>query len=236
MDATELGFFEVAIDVVRGAVDHRQYRAAGGDELMVTRGAVVEVAVHGAAHHRAVEVELGSIDRHLRLVDRRAGAGLAGLALFQLLGRHQVAQLPVAPRLAGSLGQGFIALGEASLGLAQGQAEAVLVDGEQHVAALDHLVVTHLDLLDQPGHIRGDLDHVGADVAVAGPGGKHVVHHHLPHEHGGEGHYQQGQDHTAQGQQRFFHGSIRFRQKWSTAPSSTAYRATLNNARCQTRR
>ena len=203
---------------------------------MVTRRAVVEVAVYRAAHHRAVKVELGSIDSHLRLADSRTGTGLAGLAFFQLLGGHQVAQLAVALRFAGSLGQGLLALAKGCLGLTQGQGEAVLVDGEQHVATFDGLVVAHLDLLDQSRHIGGDLDHVSADMAVTGPGGKHVVDHHLPHEHGGEGHYQQGQDHTAQGQQRFFHGSIRFRQKWSTAPSSTAYRATLNNARCQTRR
>ncbi|MNJ78700.1 hypothetical protein D3C77_765170 [compost metagenome] len=51
VDTTELGFFEVAVDVVRGAVDHRQHRAAGGDEFVVTRRAVVEVAIDRAAHH-----------------------------------------------------------------------------------------------------------------------------------------------------------------------------------------
>jgi hypothetical protein len=105
--------------------------------------------------------------------------------------------------LALGLGQGFLAVGHGGLGLAQGQLETVLVDAEQHLAALDQLVVAHVDLLDQPGHVRGDLHNVGADVAVTGPGGKHVIHHHAPHDDDGEGHDQQGQDHTADGQKGF---------------------------------
>ncbi|MNH10095.1 hypothetical protein D3C79_695630 [compost metagenome] len=204
------------------AVDHRQHWPPGADELMGTRRAVVEVAIDRAAHHRAVEVQLRGIHRHLGFGQRRLGTGLARLALFQLLLRHQVAQATVTPGFTLGLGQGFLALGQGRLGLAQGQVEAVLVDGEQHVAAFDHLVVTHFDLLNQAGDIRGNLDHIGANVPVPGPGREHVVHDHLPDQYGRQRHYQQGQDHAAQGQQGFFHGSIRFRQKWSTVPSSTA--------------
>ena len=106
----------------------------------------------------------------------------------------------VALRFALRLGQGFLALGQGRLGLAQGQAETVLVDGEQHVAALDRLVVAHFDLLDQPGNVGGDLDHVGADVPITGPGREHVIQHHLPDQYGRQRHNQQRQDHASQGQ------------------------------------
>ncbi|MCY1183315.1 hypothetical protein D9M73_239240 [compost metagenome] len=143
---------------------------------------------------------MSSVHRDLGFGQRRLRTCLAGLALFQLLLRHQVAQATVTPCLTLSLGQGFLALGQGRLGVAQRQLETVLVDGEQHVATLDHLVVADLDLLDQPGHVRGNLDHVGTDMPVPRPGGEHVIHDHLPDQYGRQRHYQQGQDHAAQGQ------------------------------------
>src|SRR5690606_9692379 len=67
VDAVEFGFFKIAVDVKGVAVDHRQHRAPGGDEFLRTRRAVVDVTVDRAADHRAIEVELRTVDRHQRL-------------------------------------------------------------------------------------------------------------------------------------------------------------------------
>lgn len=93
-------------------------------------------------------------------------------------------------------GQGFFPVGDGGFALAQGQFETVLIDAEQHLTALDRLVVAHVHLLDQPGNVRGDLHNVGTDVTVAGPGGKHVIQHHPPDHDHGEAHDQQGQGHA----------------------------------------
>jgi hypothetical protein len=138
-----------------------------------------------------------------------------------LLGRHQIAQATVTLGFALGLSEGFFAVGDGRFGLAQGQFETVLVDAEQHLAAFDQLVVFDFDLLDQPGHVRGDLDDVGANVAVTGPRREHVIHHHAPDEDNGESHDQQGQYHATDGQKRFFH-VIRYRLSESTPYRSTA--------------
>ena len=164
---------------------------------------------------------MGGVHRHLRFGQCRLGAGDAGLALFQLLAGHQVAKATVTLVLALGLGQGFLAVGHGGLGLAQGQLEAVLVDGEEHLALGHQLVVAHVHALDQPGHVRGDLHDVGTDVAVTGPGRKHVVHDHAPHNDDRETHDQQRQDDTADSQKRFFH-VIKYRLSESTAPSNSA--------------
>ena len=138
-----------------------------------------------------------------------------------MLARHQIAEATVTLGFALRLGQGFLTVGDGRLRLAQGQFETVLIDAEQHLAAFHQLVVAHLHLLDQPGHVRRDLHDVGTDVPVPGPGREHVIHHHAPDHDNGEGHDQQGQDHATEGQKRFFH-VIRYRLSESTAPSSKA--------------
>ncbi|MCY1360987.1 hypothetical protein D9M69_476370 [compost metagenome] len=142
---------------------------------------------------------MSAVHRHLGFHQRHLGAGHFRLAFFQLLARHQVAPALVALGLALGLGQGFFTVGDCRFRLAQGQLEAVRIDAEQHLAALDQLVVAHLHLLDQPGDIRRDLHDVGANVPVAGPGREHVIHHHAPDHDHGEAHDQQGQHHATQG-------------------------------------
>ncbi|MNG04873.1 hypothetical protein D3C84_880370 [compost metagenome] len=75
MDAVELGFFEIAVDMERIAVHDRQHRPPGTDELLCARRTVVDVAVHGAADHRAVEVQLRAVYSDLRFHQRHLGAG-----------------------------------------------------------------------------------------------------------------------------------------------------------------
>ncbi|MNN55882.1 hypothetical protein D3C81_1707840 [compost metagenome] len=143
------------------------------------------------------------------------------LTFLKLLARHQIAQTLVTFGFALSLGQGFFTIGDRRFRLTQGQFETVRIDAEQHLATLDHLVVAHIHLLDQPGDIRRDLHDVGTDVPVARPGREHVIHDHAPDHDNGKAHDQQGQHHATQGQKRFFH-VIRYRLSESTAPSSTA--------------
>ncbi|MNH34944.1 hypothetical protein D3C79_955840 [compost metagenome] len=51
MNARQLGFFEVTINVVGAAVDHREHGFASTDKFMGARRAVVQVAIDRAAHH-----------------------------------------------------------------------------------------------------------------------------------------------------------------------------------------
>ena len=49
------------------------------------------------------------------------------------------------------------------------------VDAEEDVAALDALVVVDQHIRHEAGHVRRDLDNVGADAAIARPRRIHVV-------------------------------------------------------------
>ncbi|MGY4360529.1 hypothetical protein ACVW0J_007022 [Bradyrhizobium sp. i1.7.7] len=61
------------------------------------------------------------------------------------------------------------------IGLPQGQRETFAINPEQHIAAMDFLVVLDQHLRDEPGDVRRDLHHIGADATVAGPGLLHVI-------------------------------------------------------------
>ena len=56
------------------------------------------------------------------------------------------------------------------LRLRPGQAVTRPVDSEQRRADGHLLVIADKDRGDQPGHIGGHLNHIGANPAVAGPG------------------------------------------------------------------
>src|SRR3989344_1553036 len=199
MDAVEFGFFEIAVDMERIAVHDGPHWPPCTDELLGSRRAVVDVTVHRAADNRAIEVQLRAVYRNLGFHQRHLCAGHPGLAFFQLFDRHQIAKALVTLGFTLGLGQGFLAVCDRRFRLAQGQFETVLVDAEQHLAALYQLVVAHLHLLDQPGYVWRDLHDVGPDVPVTGPGREHVVHHHAPDHDHGESYDQQGQDHATKG-------------------------------------
>jgi hypothetical protein len=167
----------------------------------LTRGArIVDVTVHRAAHDGAVKVELSAVHRHLGLGERGLGTHFAGLAFFQLFAGDQIAQAFVTTTFTLGLRQGFLAISQGGLGLAQGQLEAFLVDHKQDLIAGNRLVVTHLDLFDQARHIGRNLHDVGTDVTVPRPRRKHVVHGHAPDHDAGKRHHQQGENDAAQGQ------------------------------------
>jgi hypothetical protein len=78
------------------------------------------------------------------------------------------------------------------LGLGNGEAEALRVDDEQHVALMDELVVGDPDFGDGARDLRGDVDDLRQDAAIAGPGGDHVGAPQGGHGDYGERHHGQG--------------------------------------------
>ena len=61
MDAVQFGFFKIAVDMERAAVDNRQHGLAGRDELIDPGSAVVDVAINRAAHDGAIQIELRAV-------------------------------------------------------------------------------------------------------------------------------------------------------------------------------
>ncbi len=175
MDAVQLGFLEVAFHVEGVRIHHRQHRAASVDVVAQSRQPVVQVAIDRAEHAGALQVELGEVDRGLRLRQR----GLALLDLGQAFFHHflgdDLGQGLAAACLTAGLREHGTLRRRGSLGLLQREREAVAVDLEQRLPALHALVVLDQDLGHQPGHVRRDLHHVRADMAVAGPWRHRVV-------------------------------------------------------------
>ena len=206
VDAAQLGFLEVAVDAERIAVDDRQHRAAGRHVFADARCAVVQVAVYGTDDRRALEVQLRGVERHLRIGDGGFTLFDARAAFLDLFARDQVTELQVARVFAFRLGERRAALGERGFGEAFRKRVAGLVDHEQHLAALDLLVVGDLHRRDEARHVRRDLDHVGAHVTVAGPRREHVVVDDAPQHDGGHDDHDQGKQDLPCREPGFFHG------------------------------
>ncbi|MNV27409.1 hypothetical protein D3C71_1185580 [compost metagenome] len=232
MHATQAGLLEVAVHPERTGVQHRHHRAPGSDIVAGAHGAVVDVAIAGAAHLGAGQVEPGQVHGRLRGGHR----GLRGLQLgpahFGILGGDQVGQAAVTGDLPAQLLQRGAAFAKRGLGLFQGDLVTRPVDDEQHLATLHRLVVGHLHRLHQPGHVRGHLHHVGADVRVARPRLVHVVGPQVAqHQHGGE-HRHDGQHDRESTLEDLVHDCIQ-RIRENNPPSTITYTARLNRAGCQ---
>ena len=65
--------------------------------------------------------------------------------------------------------------GHRRIGLPQCQCEPFAIDPEQHVAAMDLLVVLDQYVGDEAGDVGRDLDHVGAHTTVTRPGRLHII-------------------------------------------------------------
>ena len=205
MDAAQLGFLEVAVDAERVQVDDRQHRPPGRHVFADARRAIVQVAVDRADDRRALQVQARGVERHLRVLDRGLALFDAGAALLDLFARDEVAELQVARVFALRLRERRAALVERRFGEAFRERVARLVDHEQHLAALDRLVVDHLHRRDEARHVGCDLDHVGAHVPVARPRREHVVVDDAPQHERGHDDDDQGKQDLSCGEPGFFH-------------------------------
>ena len=59
--------------------------------------------------------------------------------------------------------------------IGEGEPVIIGIDHEKDVSLVDELVVNHLEIDHLPRDLRGDIDHLGADAAVAGPGRIHIM-------------------------------------------------------------
>ncbi len=232
MHALQAGFLEVAIHAERAGIEHGHHRAPGGHVVTGTHGAVVDVAIARAAHFGARQVELGEVDRGLCGGHRGLGGEQLGAAHFGVLGSDQILQAAVARDLAAQLVQRGAALAQGGLGLLQCDLIARAVDHEQHLTALDRLVVGDLHRFHQPGHVRRDLHHVGADMRIARPRFVHVVRPQVAqHQYGGH-HGHDGQHDRECLLEDLVHDCIQ-RIRENNPPSTITYTARLNRAGCQ---
>ncbi|MNT15634.1 hypothetical protein D3C72_1506970 [compost metagenome] len=131
---------------------------------------------HRRAYLGTRQVEPGRIEGGLcLLVFGQGGGGQVAGILAALARHHQVIHVGAAVGVDLAHLQRRLARRHQGLGLLDRNRVVGRVDAQQQVAHLHVLVVAHRHLNHQPGHIRGDVDHVGAHPAIAGPGGVHVV-------------------------------------------------------------
>lgn len=93
----------------------------------------------------ALEVRLPIAVLALRVLQRRLGREHRGALLKQLL----------------------LDVRQIRLGILEIDLVVAVVDGEEQIAFLDRLVVTHIDLSDQAAHLRRDIDDIRPHDAVA---------------------------------------------------------------------
>ena len=134
-------------------------------------------AIDGGAHFAALEVELRKTKVGDGLVIGGLRRALGGGDLVHPLrgdddaGRQRTVALQV--RI-GIVEHGALAE-QHRLGLLQRDLVARAIDPEQHVAALDLLVVLHQHLGDEARDVGRNRNHVGPDVAIARPRLVHVI-------------------------------------------------------------
>ena len=175
-DAREFRLFEIAFHMQRVAVDQRHHALPGRDVSAGPQIHVGDHAVDGSSDLAAIEIELGDRAVGNRRIEGRLGLELGREHLLLLLLRDGIGrQRAVALQIGIGLIQRGLMTRHRRVGLPQRQREPFAVDLEQHIAAMDFLVVLDQHVRDEAGDVRRDLHHVGAHTAVTGPGLLHII-------------------------------------------------------------